>query len=103
MDSTLKSSLASVTLNEGKKLLKERMDFIMKFKQKTKLSSRITLWSAIHWSIRVKSLSSNRAVFSFLFDCSSFSVSNGRIEDLDTKQEEYKKWGITRDEQGNFY
>ncbi len=216
--STLKSSLASVTLNEGKKLLKERMDFIMKFKQKTKLHSVISLTLGFLLCITSISLGnallkedvfavtkkeeaekeeqSNKKEKTALFEdsdltlidqwiadhkviledniyyilcngatkkdcpsgttdgiditivtksayasisldsldtivedtiefCESWFASkditkkqaklaiglavrlkenNGRIEDLiDTKQEEYKKWGITRDEQGNFY
>lgn len=217
IDSTLKSSLASVTLNEGKNLLKERMDFIMKFKQKTKLHSIISLilgftlcitsislgnallkedvfavtkkeeaekeeqsnknektalfedsdltlidqWIADHKVILEDNIyyilcngatkkdcpsgttdginitivtksayasispdSLDTIVIDTTESCESWFASkditrkqaklaiglavrlkenNGRIEDLDTKQEEYKKWGITRDEQGNFY
>lgn len=38
-----KDSLASITLNEGKKLLKERLDAIMKFKKNTRLTTVISI------------------------------------------------------------
>ena len=40
---TFKSSIASVTLNESKKLLKERLDKIMEFKKKTIISSLLSV------------------------------------------------------------
>lgn len=44
---TFKSSIASVTLNESKKLLKERLDKIMEFKKKTITSSLLSVALAL--------------------------------------------------------
>lgn len=55
-ENSLKSSIASVTLNEGKNLLKERMGFIMKFKEKTKIHSIISLMLGIILCITATSL-----------------------------------------------
>lgn len=43
MGGSYKDSLASVTLNEGKELLKERLDAIMKFKKTTRLTAAISV------------------------------------------------------------
>lgn len=56
-----KDNLASVTLSEGKELLKERLDAIMKFKKKSKLIVTITLMLTVTLCIGATALGAHAA------------------------------------------